>query len=607
MIKMLSALTLSGAALFLPLLAEPAPGAPLCGVVNSEKILIDLTQTRPKLRHYGAEVLPETSDKTLRVKFLKKGGLVSIIPPASGWDVSDSVAVVIDISNEGDAPITLLADINRSRSAVGFLYLPPKKDGALVLYLTRPETEKWAKFPGMRGVPGGRMMHWDRKVNFEKIGPIRIRDIDGNAVGKTVTLRSIRAVGKYAVLPTSSTKYFFPFVDAFGQYKHGQWSGKIHTVDDLTTARKQETQDLDAKPRPTHWSQYGGWKDGPRLEATGHFRTAKHGGKWWLVDPEGHLFWSHGITGVGVGSRTRVAGRKGAFGTLPEAHRHRSTVDFFSANLEKKYGTDWKNTTPSLAHRRLQSWGMNSLGNWSEPDLCAQKKTPYVVAIGFTGKSSDVHNDATSLRQWLRTRMAQETTINDPWCIGYFVDNELDWNKVIDAEDYYRIVSEEVKRAAPHKLYLGSRTHRHGLPHGATLNTARAAAKYCDVIGINRYRFSPSDLQVADGFDKPIIIGEFHFGALDRGMLHPGLCGVGTQQQRGYAYRHYVTEALKHPNIVGTHWFRYIEQAVTGRLNGENYQIGFVDIADTPSKELVEAARWIGQRMYALRSEKPSQ
>ena len=43
------------------------------------------------------------------------------------------------------------------------------------------------------------------------------------------------------------------------------------------------------------------------------------------------------------------------------------------------------------------------------------------------------------------------------------------------------------------------------------------------------------------------------------------------------AYGHYVSEALEHPAVVGTHWFQYRDQMVTGRGDGENYQIGFVD------------------------------
>jgi hypothetical protein len=161
-----------------------------------------------------------------------------------------------------------------------------------------------------------------------------------------------------------------------------------------------------------------------------------------------------------------------------------------------------------------------------------------------------------------------------------------------------------VKRVAPDKLYLGSRLHDHISPFGGTEDTVRAAAKYCDVIGINRYRFSPSDLRMPDGIAKPIIIGEWHFGALDRGLLHPGLRSVANQRQRAAGYRHYVCQALRHPNIVGTHWFQYRDQMVTGRFDGENYQIGFVDICDTPYWETVAASRDVGGELYAIRAGK---
>jgi len=209
-------------------------------------------------------------------------------------------------------------------------------------------------------------------------------------------------------------------------------------------------------------------------------------------------------------------------------------------------------------------------------------------------------------REALRKRLAKErdTTANDPWCIGYFVDNEIRWRKGMDANLYYQIVREEVKRVAPHKLYLGSRLHGHAFPHGSKPHIVAAAAKYCDVLSINRYRFTVSDLTMLKGVDLPIVIGEFHFGALDRGMIHTGLRGVASQEQRAYAYEHYLKQALTHPNIVGTHWFQFREQNVTGRGDGENYQIGFVDICDTPYQEIIDSARKIGQQMYELRAGK---
>jgi len=97
----------------------------------------------------------------------------------------------------------------------------------------------------------------------------------------------------------------------------------------------------------------------------------------------------------------------------------------------------------------------------------------------------------------------------------------------------------------------------------------------------------------------PLIIGEFHFGALDRGLFHPGLVPTENQEARAEAYKEYVLGALRHPQFVGCHWFQYRDEPVTGRSwDGENYQIGFVDVADTPYRELVDAARAVGYHLY---------
>ena len=53
--------------------------------------------------------------------------------------------------------------------------------------------------------------------------------------------------------------------------------------------------------------------------------------------------------------------------------------------------------------------------------------------------------------------------------------------------------------------------------------------------------------------------------------------------------------------LVGTHWFQYGDQATTGRGDGENYQIGFLDICDTPYTETIQAARQVGATMYQRR------
>jgi hypothetical protein len=161
------------------------------------------------------------------------------------------------------------------------------------------------------------------------------------------------------------------------------------------------------------------------------------------------------------------------------------------------------------------------------------------------------------------------------------------------AEAYFQGVREAIKQVAPNQLYLGCR-FAWGNPVAAA-----AAAKYCDVVSYNLYQRRVAGFQFNGGADVPLIIGEFHFGALDRGLFHTGLVPVESQATRAQAYEYYVMDALKHPQFVGCHWFQYQDEPTTGRVyDEENYQIGFVDIADTPYPEMIAASRRIAARLY---------
>jgi hypothetical protein len=63
-----------------------------------------------------------------------------------------------------------------------------------------------------------------------------------------------------------------------------------------------------------------------------------------------------------------------------------------------------------------------------------------------------------------------------------------------------------------------------------------------------------------------------------------------------------VLSALRHPQFVGCHWFQYCDEPATGRAwDEENYQIGFVDVADTPYAETIAASREVGDELYQER------
>ena len=64
-------------------------------------------------------------------------------------------------------------------------------------------------------------------------------------------------------------------------------------------------------------SKWGGWTKGPKQKATGFFRVEKVDNQWWLVDPDGYLFWSHGVDCVNDNAETPVTGRQSYFQWLP--------------------------------------------------------------------------------------------------------------------------------------------------------------------------------------------------------------------------------------------------------------------------------------------------
>jgi hypothetical protein len=486
---------------------------------------------------------------------------------------------------------------------------------------------------------------------------------------------------------------FFPFINTFGQYRHKDWPGKVKSLADLASKREAEARELTRQPGPKDWDKYGGWLNGPKREATGFFRTEKVNGKWWLVDPEGRLFFSHGIDCVRMLDTTPIDERESWFedfpGKQPEfgdflskgyalkghyAGRSPQCFSFAAANLLRKYGSGWKTDCPRVIHQRLRSWGINTIANWSDETIRLMRLTAYTDSIGsgrakmlegsegYWGKFPDVFDPsfAVAVRESMASRKGKSAA--DPWCIGYFSDNEMSWGDELSlalaalrspsqqkakqvfiedlkqkyveieklneswgahyaswedlsasreapdkqkargdlesfntrsAEQYFRTVREAIKGVAPKQLYLGCRFA------WVNARAATAAAKFCDVVSYNLYQRSVADFRFNGGADVPLIIGEFHFGALDRGMFHTGLVPVANQAARAQAYRDYVQGALRHPNFVGCHWFQYQDEPVTGRVyDEENYQIGFVDVADSPYEETIQASREAGYALY---------
>ena len=104
--------------------------------------------------------------------------------------------------------------------------------------------------------------------------------------------------------------------------------------------------------------------------------------------------------------------------------------------------------------------------------------------------------------------------------------------------------------------------------------------------------------------DKPIMIGEWHLGALDRGMLHYSLKYTDSQENRAEMYEYYIKSCLNNPYIIGAHWFQYSDQPVLGRSDGEDLNTGFLNFCDVPYPEMVAISRNLSKSMYLIRYSK---
>ena len=617
------------------------------------------------------------------------------------WDWHATPLFVLDAANPEAQPIAFSVRVDDDPSADGSKHcrtasatLAPHAHGTFALDLT-PAADPMQTY-GMRGGPPSPLQN--KMTSLEGNGALDPSHIMAFQVflNHPSTTRTL-VIDNIRLLPRASgPDRYRGIVDRFGQYTRADWPGKAHGEADLAARRRSEAAALAAAPALPGRDEYGGWATGPALPATGFFTTAKRDGRWWLVTPSGHLFFSLGVDTINLGAATIVSPRDALFTWLPTPgdplgrfagttsnvlygpNKTGKTFDFYQANLQRKYGPDFEPAWRETTLARLKSWGFNTVGNWSDESLAALKRVPYTATLGvggdharigsgsdYWGKMHDPFDPQFAADCDASFRDKASRLKADPWCLGYFVDNELSWaggnveggryglaygalaagpdqpakkaflaqlqakygainklnaawgstlgnwdalsgpfqasQKPDDAQKsdmgafvtafarrYFTVVRDTLKNYDRNHLYLGCRLANY------TPEVAQAAGAVCDVVSFNIYKPSldPKDWAFTRDLNKPCLIGEFHFGATDRGMFHPGLGPTPNQDARALAYKTYVGSVLDNPVFVGAHWFQYVDEPLTGRtFDGENYNIGFVSVTDTPYPELVAAAR----------------
>jgi hypothetical protein len=497
---------------------------------------------------------------------------------------------------------------------------------------------------GQKGMPGF-------GLGFTgSVGPISHVDSIGILMEEPIGFPTLEIRNVHLTMTAEDTILSpIPLVDEFGQWIPAEWPGKAKTLDDLKSAWGVEDKAL--QTGRFNVSKYGGYLE-TNAKATGFFRVEKIDGKWWFIDPEGHYFISTGSTGIGPGgSFARVEGREYIYTAfvpedLAQSGKRVGKASFFTWNLYRRFGPDYYQKWMDFTVRRMDDWGLNTVANWSDASLGRTKGKPYVATLsgwGFEARTMgmpDVY--AADYAEKVNEAAARqcEPLKNDPYLIGYFVGNEPPWpgremelvNVILEGDEtpmkaallkyladgdtperrrefvydtytkFITIVNKAIKNQDQNHLNLGL---RFGGNPPDDLVKASASIGF-DVFSLNIYGYStyPDRLKKIDELTGlPIIIGEFHFGTPGRG-LSPGLRQTISQEERGVAYRYYVENAVAHPSLIGTHWFQWWDQPSTGRGDGENYNIGLVDVTDRPYKELIDAARETHQRLFEIHSGK---
>ena len=273
------------------------------------------------------------------------------------------------------------------------------------------------------------------------------------------------------------------------------------------------------------------------------------------------------------------------------------TSDLFASNL-----ADFKDDPYLIGYFMCNepNWAFEEGLNLGA-EVLASKETLVTRERLIAFLSQRYNNQIEILNQAWQTRFADFADLNRPIkdAHRFSAVSEQDLGDFMEEmiREYVTVPSKACRKADPNHLNLGMRW-------GWIHNKRQVAGwENYDVFSINCYSFDPRpavEAVAAAGVNRPVMIGEFHHGALDGATTATGIRGVKTQHERGQAYRYYVENGATTTNLVGCHYFDYNDQSAIGRYDGENYNIGFVDACHQPYQEMIQAALATAEVLYEV-------
>lgn len=411
-------------------------------------------------------------------------------------------------------------------------------------------------------------------------------------------------------------------------------------------ATRTVKQLADFSPVTVPLDAFGGWQ-GQRLEATGFFHARKIQDRWWLIDPAGHRFLHVAVNSVSAGdSPQNRRAFPARFGTaerwrdatvaLLREHGFNGTGCWSDDALSSQDGRSLV-YTPTL--RFMSGYGRRRGGTFQEPGHTGY---PNRCIFAFDPEFEQYADE-------IARSLAEKK--DDPWLLGYFSDNEMPFPRdsldrylqleagdpgreaarrwwaerqgdqagdqpITDADRdawlgyladrYFSIVSRAIKRYDPNHLYLGSRFYS---SEKNCREVFVAAGRHVDVISVNVYGVwtpTPEMLRKwTEWSGRPILVTEWYAKGQDTGMGNLSGAGwtVATQQERGYFYQNFVLGLLQARNVVGWHWFKYMDNDPEDRRtdpSNRDSNKGIVTTSYEPYAPLLQQMRELNSVVYPL-------
>ncbi len=377
----------------------------------------------------------------------------------------------------------------------------------------------------------------------------------------------------------------------------------------------------------------------PAAETPG-FRVKPQDGIWWLIKPSGERMWSLGVCCTGPGEDSVNPKNPGYSG--PALYGSKTAWAKVAKKQLQPFNTlgGWSDQeyfpgmpfTPVLHLGAYAKAPYNDLfdpaniaimdkaakdqisklkdlpgliGYFSDNELGWWRESLFTSYLSLPNSSAGKQEIVSILRSYYRDQFSN--LLND-WDTKATSFDTLDGSLTLRAatsgmqaviawqthltRHYYRLMNRLIRKYDSRHLILGDRYAQFYY-----LNVAKAAQPYVDVISTNygaewnngdTSRFFLDSLYSIT--QKPVLITEFYMAANQNRSGNKNSSGgfpvVETQRQRADAVNNYLTALVKRPYVIGAHWFQFYDEPTHGRGDGENYNMGLVDIHGVPYAEL---------------------